>query len=181
MIDIHTPDVLLLTEIPQHPHHGALTQILRDKGYKNHYHQSNTPSPKGTLLEACLPVQCRHSGGGCWIAFKKSAPWASSIRSLPLLGSCPKTTTCAIELTLHSGAKAAIIACYLAQDAEAHTRTCIALSALPSELPHHVLILGGDFHGNWSGLNTKDDNISNLPFRRWEGPMTPTFTPPLKA
>ena len=170
----------MLTETPMHPHHGALTQTLRNRAYKTHYQQGNAPSPKGTLPEARLPPQCTHNGGGCWIAYKKSAPWAPSVRPLPLPGPCPKHTTCAIELTLHSGAKAAIIACYLPQEADAHTRTCKALSELPTALPHHALILGGDFQGNWHGPNTKDAAIRTLPFRRWEGPVTPTFTPPSK-
>ncbi len=117
----------------------------RNRGYNTHYHQSHTPSPKGTLPKARLPAHCTHTGGGCWIAYKKTAPWATSIRPLPIPGPCPSPTTCAIELTLHSGAKAAIIACYLPQDAEAHTQTCKALSNLPLALPNHVLILGGDF------------------------------------
>ena len=45
MIDLHTPDFLLLTETPMLPHHGALTQVIHNRGYKIHYHQGNAPSP----------------------------------------------------------------------------------------------------------------------------------------
>jgi hypothetical protein len=65
LLDRHTPDVLLLTETPLHPHQGALTQVLRSRGYKTHSHRVNIPSPKGTLLEARLPTHTTHNGGGC--------------------------------------------------------------------------------------------------------------------
>jgi hypothetical protein len=36
LIDLHMPDVFLLTETPMMPHHGAQTQVLRSRGYKIH-------------------------------------------------------------------------------------------------------------------------------------------------
>jgi hypothetical protein len=96
LIDIHTPDVHLLTETHMQPHQGSLTQILRNIGYKTHYHPLNIPSPKGTLPEARLPFYTTHKFGGCWIAYKKQAPWAATVRHLPLPGTCPKATTFAM-------------------------------------------------------------------------------------
>jgi hypothetical protein len=64
LLDLHTPDALLLTETPLHPHKGELTQILRNKRHKTHYHSMNTPSPKGTLPDARLPIQTTHNAGG---------------------------------------------------------------------------------------------------------------------
>ncbi len=101
LLDRHTPDVLLLAETPSLPHQGALTQVLRKKGYKTHYHPVHTPSPKDTLPEARLPNHTTHGGGGCWIAHNKHASWATTVRNLMLPGTCPKATTCAIEFTLH--------------------------------------------------------------------------------
>jgi hypothetical protein len=115
ILDLHKPDILLLTETPMHSHHGALAQVLCNRDYKTHYNPLNSPSPPNTLPEARLPTHTTHNGGGFWIAFKKQAPWAATVRRLPLLESRPRATTCAIELTLHSGDKAAIIACYLPQ------------------------------------------------------------------
>ncbi len=64
-IDLHTPDILLLTKIPMHPHQGTLTHILRNRGYKTHYHLVNFSSPAGMLPEARLPPHTTHNGGGC--------------------------------------------------------------------------------------------------------------------
>ena len=82
-------------------------------------------------------------------------------------------TTCDIELTMYSGAKAAIIVCYLPQAMDDHSHTCKALSRLAHTLPHPFLILWGDFKAN----SAKDDNIRNMPYRRWEGPTTLTLVP----
>ena len=141
LLDLHTPEVLLLTEIPLHPHQGALTQVLRSRGYKTHYHQMNTPSHKVTLPEARLPIHTTHNGGGCWISYNKQTPWVTTVRNLTLPGTCPKVTTCAIELTLHTMTNAVIIVCYLPQTLEDHPQTCKALSRLTNTLPHHTIIL----------------------------------------
>jgi len=58
-----------------------------------------------------------------------------------------------------------------------HSRTCKALTILTYTLPHHLLILVGDFKANWDGPNTKDDNVRSVPYRRWIGPTAPTFVP----
>ena len=52
ILDLHSPDILLLTETPMHPHQGALTHVFSNKGYKTHYNLVNSPSPKDTLPEA---------------------------------------------------------------------------------------------------------------------------------
>jgi hypothetical protein len=44
ILDLHKPDILLLTETPMHPHQGALTQALCNRGYKTHYNLVNSPS-----------------------------------------------------------------------------------------------------------------------------------------
>ena len=49
-----------------------------------------------------------------------------------------------MEITLHSGDKAAIIASYFPQSVEEHERARQALARLPVALPHNLLILGGD-------------------------------------
>jgi len=45
MIYLHKPDILLLTETPMQPHHGALTHVLRNRNYKTHYIPVNSPPP----------------------------------------------------------------------------------------------------------------------------------------
>jgi len=64
LLDRHTPDILLLTGTPFLPHQGALTQVLRNIGYKTQYHPVNTTSPTGTLPEARLPTHTTHGGKG---------------------------------------------------------------------------------------------------------------------
>ena len=64
LLDRHTPEVLLLTETPPLPHQGALTQVLRNRGYKIYYHPVNAPSPKDTLHESRLLTHTIHGGGG---------------------------------------------------------------------------------------------------------------------
>ena len=76
---------------------------------------------------------------------------------------------------MHSSAKADIIACYLPQAVDDHSQTCKTLFCITHTLPQHIFILGGDFQANWTGPNAKDANIRNMPYRRWEGPTTPTF------
>ncbi len=145
ILDLHKPDILLLTETPMHAHHGALAQALRSREYKTHYNPLNSPSPQDMLPEARLPTHTTHNGGDCWIAYEKQAPCAATIRNLHLPESCPKATTRDTELILHSGDTATIIACYLPQVMDDNSRTCKALSRLTHTLPHHFLILGGDF------------------------------------
>ncbi len=65
MIDLHTPDFLLLTETPTLPHHGALTHALNNKVYKIDFHQVKAPSPPDITPEARLPIHITHKGGGC--------------------------------------------------------------------------------------------------------------------
>ena len=77
-------------------------------------------------------------------SIQKQTPWSSMVRPLPLPADCPSTTTCAVELTLLTGAKAAFISSYLPQPLEEHARVCKALANLPQALPHQILILGGD-------------------------------------
>jgi hypothetical protein len=65
LLDLYTPDFVLLTETPLLPNNGARTHILRNMGYKIHYHPINAPSPPDILLEARLPSRLTHAGGGC--------------------------------------------------------------------------------------------------------------------
>ncbi len=140
----------------------------------------NSPFPANTLPEARMPPHITHNGGGCRIAYKNQALWATTFRNLPLPGTYPKATTCVIELILHSGDKVTIIACYLPQATDNHSRTCKALSHLTHTLPHQLLTMGGDFLANWTGPNAKEDNVQNMPYQRWEGPMTLTCIPQSK-
>ena len=64
LLDRHIPDVLLLTETPSLSQQRALTQALRNRGYKTPYHPVHTPSSKDTLPEARLLTHTTHSGGG---------------------------------------------------------------------------------------------------------------------
>jgi len=124
-----------------------------------------------------MPTHNTHNGGGCWIAYNKYTPWATAVRNLTFSGTCPKVNTCAIELTLHYEAKSTIIACCLTQSLEDHSHACKTLSRLTNTLTHHTNILGGDFQGNWTSPNVKDDNIRKLLYRRWTRLTTPTFLP----
>ena len=160
-----------------HPHCGALLHVLRNREYRVHYHPVNAPFHPDGLPEARLPVQLTHPGGGAWIAYKKHAPWAPLVAPLPLPQSCPRATTCAVELALQNGSKAAILSCYLPQTVEAHAATCDALSQLPGTLPHSLIIMGGDFQGGWDTASPKDAHIVALPYSRWKGPLLPTFAP----
>ena len=72
MVDAHSPDFLLLTETPMHPHSGALLHALRNRGYKVHHHQVNAPFHPDGLPEARLPAHLTHPGGGAWLAYKNT-------------------------------------------------------------------------------------------------------------
>ena len=184
ILDEHNPDVLFLTETPQHSRSGALAQVLRNRGFHIHYHPANAPSTPETLPEARTPAHLTQAGGGTWLAYRKDAPWSSMVHTLPLPEDCPSNTTCAVELTLLTCAKAAFISCYLPQSLEAHAEVCKALATLTKTLPHHVLIMGGDLQGDWDNTSPKTPHITSLPFVRWKGPKTPTFLPrqqPLQA
>jgi hypothetical protein len=124
LLDLHTPYFVPLTETPLLPCSGTLTHMLRNVGYKIHYHPINAPSPPDTLPEARLPDRLAHPGGGCWIAYIKYTNWATQVRPLRIPTDFPPATTCAVEITLRSGDKAAIIASYLPQSAEEHERAC---------------------------------------------------------
>jgi hypothetical protein len=104
-MDLHTPDFLLLTETPFLSNYGALAHILRNKGYRFHYHHINAPSPPDTLPETRLPDHLTHQGGSCWIAYKKYTTWAAQVRPLRLPKDCLMANTCAVEITLHSVVK----------------------------------------------------------------------------
>ena len=80
-------------------------------------------SPPDILPESRLPDRLTHAGGGCWIAlYRKYTNRAAYVRPLSLPTGCPPATTCAVEITLHSGGNAAIIASYLPQSVEEHER-----------------------------------------------------------
>ena len=132
VLDQHTPDFLFLTEIPLHPHSGALTHALRNRGFSLHYHPSNAPSQPDVLPEARLHTHLTHSRGGWWLAYRKNSPCPSMVHPLILSTNCPKAIVCVVELTLLTGAKATIIACYLPQTAEEYTRACEAPARLPT-------------------------------------------------
>ena len=70
------------------------------------------------------------------------------------------------ELTLLNGAKAAIIAHFLAQPMEEHALVCGALARLPNTLPHSLLIFWGDFQGEWSIISLKATHIATLSYER---------------
>ena len=60
MLDNHSPDFLLLTETPLHPHSGALLHALRNRGYKIHHHPTNAPFQPEGLLDGGPPPQSHH-------------------------------------------------------------------------------------------------------------------------
>ena len=66
------------------------------------------------------------------------------VQHLILLADRPMASTVVVELTLLTCAKATIIACYLPQPVEEHTRVYEALARLPTSFPRHLLILGED-------------------------------------
>ena len=99
------------------------------------------------------------------------------VHPLILPSDYPGATTCAVELTLLTGGKAAFIACYLSQPTLVHAQKCKALAGLTTGLPHHVLILGGDLQSTWGGTSPKSIHISSLPYKRWNGPIYDTYIP----
>ena len=106
------------------------------------------------------------------------------VSPLTLPQTYPSATSCAVELTLLNGAKAAIVSCDLPQTLKAHAITCDALSQLPHTLPHSLIILGGSLQGGREQSSPKDIHIVALPYKWLAGPMLPTFTPrhqPLQA
>ena len=113
LLDLRTPDFLLFTETPPLPNNEALTHKLRNMVYKLYYHPINARTPPDTLPEARLPDHLTHPGGGCWIAYRKDMSLVAHVRPLRPPTDCPGANTCAVEATLRSGAKEAIIANYL--------------------------------------------------------------------
>jgi hypothetical protein len=64
MLDDQSPGILFLTETPLHIRSGALTHVLRNRGYRIHYHSANAPSPPDAIPEARIPDHLTHAGGG---------------------------------------------------------------------------------------------------------------------
>jgi hypothetical protein len=85
------------------------------------------------------------------------------VRPLTLPADSPNNTTCAVEIALLTGAKAAIITCYLLQPLEEHAHVCKALVNLAQAFPHHVLIMGGDLQGKWDGSSPKNPTLRLSP------------------
>ena len=73
----------------------------------------------------------------------------------PIPTNLPRHLACALEGILNTGNKYLLVSCYLPQDIDAHVEACIALSALPSEYPPHLIILGGDFQGDWTSKSDR--------------------------
>ena len=100
-----------------------------------------------------------------------------NVRPLFLPIDSPMTYTCAVDLALLTDAKAVIVSSYLPQPMDEHARVCHALAKLPFALPHHLLILGGDLQGGWTGSTPKATHIHRaLPFARRPGEEIPTLT-----
>ncbi len=132
LIDLHTPNFLLLAETLSLHNDGALTHTLRNRGYTMYYQPINAPTPPDALPEARFSNHLTHSGDGCWITYRKYTSWATHVRHLRLPIYCPLATTCVVEVTLHSGEKAAIIARHLPQPIDDHEK---ALGRLPQGPP----------------------------------------------
>jgi len=64
MLDDHSPDILFFTDTPLHTRSGVLLHVLRNRGFRIHYHKSNALSPPDTLPEARIPAHLTHAGGG---------------------------------------------------------------------------------------------------------------------
>ncbi len=126
-----------------YPHSGALLHVLRNREYGVHHHPSQAPFHPEGLSEARLPAHITQTGGGCWLAYKKHAPWTPLVSPLTLPQTCPRATTCAVELTLLDASKVTIISCYLPQTTKAHVVTCEALSQLIRTLPHSLILIWG--------------------------------------
>ena len=54
----------------------------------------------------------------------------------------------------------------------------MALGTLLITYPDHLIILGGDFQGEWFGTSDKTTHLRMLPFTLLKGPQNPTYTPP---
>jgi len=143
ILDDHSPGILFITETPLHIRNGALLHVLRNRGFHIRYHPANAPSPPDALLKARIPTHLTHTGGGTWLPYRKHAPWSFMVRPLTIPEECPSTTTCAVEITLLTCAKAVLISCYLPQAPAEHAQVCKALTNLTQTLPHHVFSMGG--------------------------------------
>jgi hypothetical protein len=114
------------------------------------------------------------------MALKKHTRWSGNVRPLFLPLDCPMVTTCAVEimmeLTLHTCAKAVVIAIYLPHLVEEHDRVCQAIARLSISLPHH-LVLDSDFRGGWTCSTPKDSHVQTLPFKTRTRAPTLMFTP----
>jgi hypothetical protein len=78
MLDRHTPDFLLLTETPLHPHSEALTHTFRSRGCEMHCIPANAPPHTDTPLEARLLTKLIHTTGDA------SQLTRNKLQSLPL-------------------------------------------------------------------------------------------------
>ena len=86
-----------------HPHSWPLIHALRNRDYIIYHHLSNSPFQPDGLPEARLPDHITHSGGGCWLAYKKHTSWTPLVSPLTLPQTSPSARTCAVELTLLNG------------------------------------------------------------------------------
>jgi hypothetical protein len=95
------------------------------------------------------------------------------VTPLTLPQSCPRATTCAVELTLRDGLKAAIISCYLPQTTEEHATFCAALTKLPGTLPHSLIIMGGIFKVDGTHHPQNLHTSQHYPTNDGKGPCSP--------
>ncbi len=104
ILDLHKPDILMLTETPMHPHHGALTHVCTlQQGLRNSLQPGELPAPLKHAPISKAPNPNKSQWRGVLDSVQKQASWAATIHKLLLPESCLRATTCAIGLTLHSG------------------------------------------------------------------------------
>ena len=110
------------------------------------------------------------------IAHLKTVPWATSLRPFSLSQHFPIQLACALEGTLNTGHNCLLLTCYFPQDLAKHAEACLALGTLTTTYPDHLIILGGDFQGDFTVPIDKSCHLRTLPFTLLEGPQLPTFT-----
>jgi len=79
------------------------------------------------------------------IAYNNQKAWTLSLKNLYTPTHFPPTPRVRNRWHPENGNKCLLISCYLPKDHVAHAKACVALGTLPTEYPHNLIILGGEF------------------------------------
>ena len=183
LIEVESPDVLMLSETPYQGSSHALTGLLRRMGY----FMSFLPPEPPRLDEEFLPPEARAprqdvSGGGCLTAIRRSCPLSQWATKLRVQGGRVSRFISGIHISPPYSPPLLLVAVYLPQknNMDTYRQCCKYLSDLCAEHPDATVIVGGDFQTPWEADSPAGQAIRSTPLGLIPAPQQPpTFNPPL--